>query len=124
MSDTISTAMINEVVDESHKYTTVYTEERRGPGNAHHKYAIKDKEGKMLGWLNFQDGPIKEVGINGVMDENLLAIVIDRLTGFQEGKYQCRENALALTRIQEALLWLNKRTADRSKRGVEGTHTI
>ena len=122
MSDTLSTSMINEVVDDSHKYTTVYTEERRGPGNAHHKYAIKDKEGKLLGWLNFQDGPIKEAGINGVMDENLLAIVIDRLTGFQEGSFQCRENALALTRIQEALLWLEKRTKDREKRGVEGTN--
>ena len=36
------------------------------------------------------------------------------------GDFACRENALALTKVEEALHWLNHRTADRQRRGVEG----
>lgn len=70
----------------------------------------------------FQNGPIGEVGVNGVTQEALLAIVIDRLRSFQAGPFSCRENAIALTKCEEALLWLKKRTLDRMARGVEGTH--
>lgn len=70
----------------------------------------------------FQNGPIGEVGVNGVTQEALLAIVIDRLRSFQAGPFSCRENAIALTKCEEALLWLKKRTLDRMARGVEGTN--
>jgi len=56
--------------------------------------------------------------------EDLIAIVIDRLQCFQEGAYKCRENAIAITKLEEALLWLRKRTMDREKRNVEGTSII
>lgn len=69
----------------------------------------------------FQNGPIQESGVNGVSGEALLAIVIDRIRSFQSGKYACRENAIALTHCEEALMWLQKRTRDRLARGVEGT---
>lgn len=72
--------------------------------------------------IRFQNGPINEVGVNGISNEVLLAIVEDRLTGFQSGQYACRENAIALTKIQEAMMWLQKRTRDRLARGVEGTN--
>jgi len=52
----------------------------------------------------------------------LIAVVIDRLQGFQGGKFACRENALALTKLEEAVHWLHHRTAQRLARGVEGTH--
>lgn len=70
----------------------------------------------------FQNGPIKESGVNGVTQESLLAIVIDRLRSFQNGQYSCRENAIALTHCEEALMWLQRRTVARIKRVVEGTH--
>lgn len=70
----------------------------------------------------FQNGPIKEVGVNGVTQEALLAILIDRMRAFQAGPYACRENAIALTHMEEALMWLQRRTVERIKRGVEGTH--
>jgi hypothetical protein len=44
------------------------------------------------------------------------------LLGFQSGEYACRENAIALTHIQDAMMWLQKRTRDRMARGVEGTN--
>lgn len=70
----------------------------------------------------FQNGPIGEVGVNGVTQEALLAVVIDRLQSFQAGPFSCRENAIALTKCEEAMMWLQKRTLDRMRRGVEGTH--
>lgn len=72
--------------------------------------------------IGFQNGPILEAGVNGISQEALLAIVIDRLRSFQAGQYSCRENAVALTYIENALMWLQKRTRDRMARGVEGTN--
>lgn len=70
--------------------------------------------------IHFQHGPVLEAGVNGLTNEALLAIVRDRLEGAQEGPFRCRENALAITAIEEASLWLAKRTLDRMGRGVEG----
>lgn len=70
----------------------------------------------------FQNGPINEFGVNGVTHEALLAIVIDRLRSFQSGPFACRENAIALTHFEEGLMWLQRRTVARIKRGVEGTN--
>lgn len=62
--------------------------------------------------LKFQDRPTDQ-GVTGLTMEALLAAVIDRLYGFQGGKESCRENAIAITHLETALLWLNKRTQDR-----------
>jgi len=95
---------------------------------ANHQYGIypktKDFNLPGLSLVTFQNGPIKEAGINGCHNEDLIAIVIDRLEGFQSSEFACRENAIAKTKLEEALLWLNKRTNDRINRGVEGTHEI
>lgn len=97
-----------------------------GCGNACHEYRISydpDNNGYIRTHaVSFQNGPIQEVGVNGVSNEALLAIVEDRLAGFQSGPFACRENAVALTKVQEAMMWLQKRTRDRIARGVEGTN--
>ena len=94
-----------------------------GQGNACHQYHVTPVSGNAKGVLiEFQNGPLQETGHpNGLSGEVLLAIVEDRLIGFQSGQYACRENAVALTKIQEAMMWLQKRTRDRMARGVEGT---
>lgn len=69
----------------------------------------------------FQHGTVPEFGVNGVTEGALLAIVADRLREHQSGAYSCRENALALTKIEEALHWMKSRTENRIARGVEGT---
>ena len=75
--------------------------------------------------LRFQSQPIsKPEDINGISNEALLAVVADRLRCFQDSQFKCRENALALTKIEEAMMWLHKRTRDRMARGVEGTHNV
>lgn len=104
-------------------------------GNACHEYAITFIDESLGGIersplsgrnciISFQNGPINEAGINGISNEALLAIVEDRLLGFQSGQYACRDNAVALTKVQEAMMWLQKRTRDRMARGVEGTHKV
>lgn len=70
----------------------------------------------------FQNGPIGEVGVNGVTQEALLAIVVDRLEAFQRGRFACDENALALRHLQECIRHLHTRTKRRVKAGTEGTH--
>ena len=104
-----------------------------GAGGANHRYEVAGmneprnasfKAGDVAGALIvlFQNGPINEHGINGITQEVLLAIVADRLRSFQAGQYACKENAVALTHIETAMLWLHKRTLERMQRGVEGTH--
>lgn len=93
-------------------------------GNMSHEYRVSydpDNNGYVRTHaIDFQRGPINEVGVNGLTNEALLAIVRDRLEGAQDGPFRCRENALAITKIEEASLWLAKRTLDRMTRGVEG----
>lgn len=74
--------------------------------------------------IYFQNGTIPENGINGITHEVLLAIVADRLRSFQAGQFACKANACALTHIEEAMHWLQQRTIERMRRGVEGTHTV
>jgi len=71
----------------------------------------------------FQNGPIPKVGVNGITNEALLAIVIDRLRGFQSGPFACSENQQAMLSTEAALYWLQKRTRNRMQRGIEGTYT-
>ena len=110
------------------RYTQVQAVDEKGSGNANHHYqvtpSVSSANVPILGDVKFQNGPIKEVGVNGVMNEDLIVMVLDRLYGFQDSPFKCRENAIAITKLEEALLWLNKRTLDRERRGVEGTHTV
>lgn len=101
---------------------TIRVLDEPGPGNACHRYEI-DVVGNVdaICDIQFQNGPVIESGFNGISNEALLAVVEDRLAGFQSGPFACRENAVALTKVQEAMMWLLKRTRDRLARGVEGT---
>lgn len=110
---------------------TVTDEE--GAGGANHRYEVTgfdasnnpshgENEGTSKKVILFQNGPINEKGVNGLTQEVLIAICIDRLQAFQAGQFSCRENALALTKLEEAQMWLQKRTQNRMARNVEGTH--
>lgn len=100
-------------------------EEKSG---AYYKYAIAPHDLTPSGYsfeqiINFQNGARKEtLSIDGVLDTDLLEIVRHRLQCFQQGEFATRENACALTHIEEALMWMNKRVEDRIERGVLGTN--
>lgn len=112
------------------KHTTVYAVDEV-VFNANHHYQVFPTNSQVEGVppsaftnIYFQKGPIKENGINGIHNEDLISIAIDRLESFQNSEYKCRENALAITKLEEAMMWLRKRTSDRENRGVEGTHIV
>lgn len=79
--------------------------------------------------ISWQDGPLgrgdDRKTPNGAFVETVIAAAKQRIEHYQkvaEGRFACRENALAITKLDEALLSLDKRTRDREARGVEGTH--
>lgn len=97
-------------------------------GNASHFYmaglAGFDEEGPyetVAIRVQFQHGPRNAEGTPGALDAALIAILLDRYEGFQSGPYRCRENALVITKLEEALHWMQHRTNDRARRGVLGT---
>lgn len=60
---------------------------------------------------------------NGTTLEEMLRVTIERLKDLNL-RFPCRENSIVITKIEEALMWLNKRTEDRKARGVEGQHKL
>lgn len=81
--------------------------------------------------IDWQDGALGRVGTeeregpNGAFVEDVIDAARQRIQFYQEaagGRFKCRENAIALTKLDEALLWLDSRTARRVKQAVEGTH--
>ncbi len=66
-----------------------------------------------------QDGPIKEVGVNGVQIDEVIRWAKDKIAGFNKN-FPCRENALIITKLDEALLWSYERKRERESRQVEG----
>lgn len=130
----MSRVITDHIVNPCNDKLTITVTDVSGAGGANHRYEIrgfntktndsdpiKQEPNDHLEIL-FQNGPINEVGVNGITQEALLAIVADRLRSLQAGPYTCRENALALTKIEEATHWLQQRTIARMRRGVEGTH--
>jgi hypothetical protein len=108
--------------DSANHQVTVVVMDEPGAGGACHEYQIVTRDPLyLLGSVSFQNGPIKEFGVNGVTHEALLAILIDRLESFQRGPYACGNNAAALSCCKHALDVLQDRTRARIARNVEGT---
>lgn len=116
---------------------TITVMDERGSGGANHLYEIGGFETgtnpslpsdgvypKSRSVILFQNGPIGEVGVNGLTHEALLAILCDRMRGFQAGPYASEDNAEALVCMEQAQTALQRRTKARMARGVEGTHAI
>lgn len=111
------------------EHTKVVVMDEAGVAGANHLYEVQAVEAtqigeeelyEILGEISFQNGALKEAGVNGVQNEDLLSIVIDRLEGFQRGDFACDANARALELIKNALDIMYARTAERRARGVEG----
>lgn len=108
-------------IDDTNRQIHIYADEPDpDTGEASHRYTIVFDEVNIFP-LDFQHGPIGEDGLNGITNETLLAIVIDRLVGFQTGKLAHPHNDVALSHCRHALHALQSRTQERIERGVEGT---
>lgn len=75
-------------------------------------------------WIQFQDGPRQENGINGCLIEDVINVLLARLEDYQKTKFNCHENDMAITKLTEGRLWLEERTRARVERGVEGKNII
>jgi len=111
-------------------FTVIEVLDEPGQGGACHEYQIlsspqtANETQALYGNVRFQNGSVKEFGVNGCHQEDLLAIVIDRLQSFQAGPFPCEENQAALEHCMEALFWLHERTRGRRRRGVEGVNKL
>lgn len=121
-------ALTAHKTNQANNELTITVTDEPGSGGASHLYVIEgfdsstnpsdpfvERHGASArhSTVLFQNGPIEEVGLNGVTHEALLAIVIDRLRCLQRGPYACCESALALIKCKDALYWLKRRTASR-----------
>ncbi len=101
----------------------VYSVDEKGPGGANHLYSVKSTTGNFLTTVQFQNGPRNvQKSIEGVLDTDLLEMIRHRYTAFQSGGFANKETEMALMHIENALLWLNKRSEDRAEREVLGTY--
>lgn len=57
---------------------------------------------------------------DGTTNEEVLEVLLDRLETMN-AKLPSRETSLAITHVETALMWCQRRTAKRKARGVEGT---
>ena len=102
---------------------TVSERYREGDRRGHHYYFFTDDGPATSGFIDFQDGPIPESGVNGLTNEAVLTILAHRIEHLDR-KFPCDENKTALAYIRQALDALNARTRDRRARGVEGKEVL
>lgn len=97
----------------------------QGEYGANYVYMVEPIEAtaeEAFAHISFQKGPVADVGINGCHNEDLIQIVLDRLRAYQRGQFRCRQNEMAIIKLEEALHWLYHRTTERQARGVEGKY--
>lgn len=58
----------------------------------------------------------------GLITESILEAARQYLVSVNVGEVACRETSSAITKIDEAIMWLNKRASDRKRRQVQGTY--
>lgn len=85
----------------------------------------KDKKGQILQFIHKEPKEINSSELitisDGTTNEEVLEVLIDRMK-YLQNKFPCDENASVIVKLEESLMWLNKRTSDRLKRNVEGKH--
>lgn len=124
----------HRIGNDSVDHLNILAVEEPGHGGAYHHYVVSSSAQpplpgsdqthvnvKALADIHFQEGPIKEAGVNGITQEALIAICMDRLEGFQAGPYPSADNMEALQHLAMAMECLQRRTRERLARGVEGT---
>lgn len=88
-----------------------------------HKYVAanfeNNNEGQTIQFIEKVGAPgeVLTTVNDGTTNEELIGVIIDRMN-YLQAKFPCRENAIAITHLDTALLWLEKRTNDRIKRNV------
>ncbi|WP_260444650.1 hypothetical protein [Listeria booriae] len=78
------------------------------------------RNGVLVKW---QEGTVLDAGVNGAQVNDVLELALERLRELNK-QFPCRENAVTITKLEEAIMWQDKRTNDRIDRGVEGVNQL
>ena len=103
--------------------TNVAAIDERDPnaGGASHHYGIQWGGPKEVTRIQFQHGPRGlATSTAGLFEDDLLAILEDRLVCFQAGPFACEETEQALAGVRHARVHLGQRVAKRIAQGVLG----
>lgn len=86
-----------------------------------HQHAAKCIEENSQDWQDFCSLYGNDyTGVNGCQVDTVIEaakLILEHLNS----KFPCREYAIAFTKLDEALMWLNERTKKRINRGVDAT---
>ena len=63
-------------------------------------------------FAKYQDGPIADVGVNGICMLDIAQSMIDRLAEF-EAKWPREENRQAILKLKEFMFWLKEKRTNR-----------
>lgn len=106
----------------THSPSNVASVDAQGPGGAHHHYRVIPEPGVTFDICFFR-GPREAVNTQpGLFEDDLLAILEDRMACFQRGEFPSSANNVALHHIKKAREALASRVAERLARGVLGKH--
>lgn len=84
-----------------------------------HRYRLQNHaESSRMQEVQFVKRTGGELIQDGTTNEEVLEMLIDRMK-YLNSKMPCRENAIVITKLEESLMWLNKRTGLRTAQGVE-----
>lgn len=114
-------------IQRNNQLNDIYVEDENMTKNGvNHVYEIRrGSEQILVGAVTFQFGA-RDLpdSTAGVIESDLLEIVRHRLQAHQKSQFATRENALALTAVEEALMWQSKRADDRAEDGKLGTDKV
>jgi hypothetical protein len=83
---------------------------------------LVDGDGRMIHFCKGNKEDETVFRQEGFFTESLIAVAKKYLEENNVGDLSSRETSTAITKLDEALLWLGKRAADRKRRGVQGTY--
>jgi hypothetical protein len=72
--------------------------------------------------IRWQDGIVGDNDQSGAFVEDVLEAARQRLLFFNSTRFRCRENSIAITKIEETLQWLDWRTRQRLLQDMENTY--
>lgn len=83
---------------------------------------LKDGNGAVIEFCKGNKDNIVDFRQEGFFTETLIQVAKQYLEDVNKGELQSRDTSIAITKLDEALLWIGKRAEDRKARNVQGTY--
>jgi hypothetical protein len=83
---------------------------------------IEDGEGLGIRFCKGDKSDPSKPRQEGFFTESIIQVAKQYLESVNKGDLSTRETSMAITKLDEALMWIAKRSEDRILRGVQATH--